>query len=136
MSDLKKQYLITIAIGLAVAIIFASGWGIFDVEGPAECMRILSDSFAVPGVMMVAASLLIWVSSKGGYDAITYSFNYVKKMFTPKAKLNESYYDYKMSREEKRLKTKFSVLWVGLGFIGVSIIFTLIFHCFYVPPVV
>ncbi len=136
MNNMLKQYSVTVAIGLAVVIVFAYGMGLFNFESPAECIRILSDAFAVPGIMMVAAAVLIWISSKGGYDAITFGFSYVKKMFTPKAKLNESYYDYKMSREPKRLKTKFSVLWVGLVFIGIAFILTVIYGFVYVPPVV
>lgn len=130
------KYLVAIVCGLAVAAICAFGWGINEVGSVSECYRILADSFTIPGVMMSSASVLIWISSKGGYDVITYGFSYVKNTFNPNAKLNESFYDYKIRREEKRLKGCFYLLWVGLGFIAVAVVFTVLFNSTYTPPVI
>ncbi len=135
---MKKKgmtYLTTVSIGLVIVVMLAFGWGIDKVETPYECVRILADSFTIPGIIMASASVIIWISSKGGYDGLTYGFSYVKKMFTPSSKMNESLYDYKMRREEKRMKPKLDLLWVGLAFIAIAVIFTLVSKAFPAPPI-
>ena len=113
------SYLITVAIGLAIAVAvfsYRDGFSQPDAQG---VYIALSDAFFVPGIFFTGLGVLVWVSNDGFFDIMAYGMHSLVSLFTPFAqkRKREHYYDFKVARAEKRQKPKNVVLWVGIAFL-------------------
>ena len=89
----------------------------------------LADAFTIPGVIILMVGVLIWVSTLGNFDMLTYGLSRAKNTFipSPKAK-DERFYDYKMRKEKKRIKG-YSFLFVSGGVYMIpAIIFNILYY--------
>lgn len=126
-------YLISAVIGAAVAILimFAS-YKIHTVppvkESVREIMTILSNSFLVPGVILVGVGLIIFASNGGAFDMLAFAVIRFFDLFKKGAKGKyKDFYEYRAAKKDREFKTSF-MLWVGLAFIAVAVIFLI---CYY-----
>ena len=143
MRNTKKtltRYLITAGCALAASGLLLWMLDFSSAENLAEKYRILSDAFSLPGVLLTCFFGLLWVSSYGFFDGLRYMFSRVGNMFVPgKIPKHETYYDYKMRKQEKREEKEGEqgslsfLLFVGLGFILVAVIFVVLYESAYVP---
>ena len=110
------SYLITISIGLAMAVAVFVYRGGFSQPDAESMYFALSDAFFVPGIFFTGIGLLALVSSEGFFDIMAYGMHSLVSLFTPfKNKQNQPYYDFKVARAEKRQKPKNIVLRVGIA---------------------
>lgn len=73
----------------------------------------ICDILWVPGMLMLAAGTMIWVSNAGGLDTIAYGLRWLTQWVLPTEKrLPDSYREYVEQRREKKLK--------GYGFLLIS----------------
>lgn len=122
-----KQYLGSAIGGLIVAVAMMWGRGLFEGgHTMQQIMVILSDSFFVPGTILLGVGLLMWVAGEGMFDMLGFG---VKLIFDVAFKHEwESFYDYKLRKAEKpRLKVGFMTL-VGLGYLLVGVLFTGLYY--------
>ena len=118
------KYSITILIGalMCFGVILLRG----AIPGPVSRLLLLlalADGFSVPGLLITLFGALVWVSSNGAFDAITYFFvNTFNVLFTKK---HETYYDYKLRKTGKEPMGVGFLLIVGLGFLAVGVFFTI-----------
>ena len=84
----------------------------------------LSDGFFVVGFLNLAFGLLLWISTTGIFDILSYGLKAALYLFTSKRKdkAEGGYYEYKMRKKEKRKAVPFETLWIGLGMIVIGII--------------
>lgn len=118
-----KRYFITIAVGLVMAAIMCFSRGILSAEGT-MVYHLLSDAFAVPGMFILAAGILVMVSNEGLFNGISYSTQAIKKALTNRRepKMEESFYEYNL-RKSGMEKVRFGhLLIVGAVFIVISVI--------------
>ena len=104
----------------------------------AERYKHLADAFTIPGVLLIMIAALIWISSTGFFDGLTYAFTRIGGMFIPffkKGRQHQTYYDYKMAQKGKEVKGYSFLFFVGLFFFTVSIVFVILFESVYVPMV-
>ena len=89
----------------------------------------LADSFSIPAVVMIMAGLLVWVSSQGGFDMISYGLLRAKDSLIPGSKHNgEQYYDYKVRQDKKRPKG-YSFMFISGGiYLVPAIIFNILYY--------
>ena len=123
------KYLITVGVGaVAAAIVMISSGYRFDMS-PSEQFAIFADAFTVPGVILVCTSLLMWVAYEGIFDMIGYAFGRAATTLVPFMKgNNETFYDYKVKKMEKREgKKAWFLLFVGLGFILIALVFVILY---------
>lgn len=122
-----KQYAGSAVTGLIIAVAMMWGRGLF-AEGNTtqEIMMILSDSFFVPGTVLLGMGLLMWVAGEGMFDMLGFG---VKLIWDVAYKHEwESYRDYKARKSEKpKMKVGFMTL-VGLGFILLGAVFTGLYY--------
>ncbi len=141
MSSMQKtlrKYLITTAIAGLSTVAILSLRDYWSVTEAVDKYRILADAFTVPGVILMMVSILIWLSSDGQFDGLSYAFRYAGKMLLPflqKKNEHETYYDYKRSREGKRLHGFSFLFFVGLAFVLIAIVFVWLHSTVYVPKV-
>ncbi len=124
------QYSVTTGIAAIISLLFLWIQDFFTPITVVEKIRLLADAFTIPGVVMIMIAALIWAGKDGFYDGLGYSMSRVKEMFVPAIrKRHETFYDYK---ERQRAKPKRSVaflLFVGLGYVLLAIIFFIIYYC-------
>lgn len=124
------KYLIPFVIGLVAA--FGTMWarGIFNLSAPNEIISLISDGFFIVGMLFTAFGLLLWISTTGVLDIISYGFKSLIVLFTLSKKKpgGGGFYEYKVKQKEKRRPVPFETLWVGLIFIAISFILVLMYY--------
>lgn len=121
------QCVIYFILGLLVMAAGLKFQGFFQTSLPVEKVRILSDCFLFPGVLFGGLGALSWIAAKGTFDMLGYGFAFfLGPIFNPKKKM-ESFYEYKMRKEEAGEKWLPQMFVVGLFYLLVSIIFMFVF---------
>ena len=108
----------------AIAVMIAVSRGL-SLELPYQLnARYLSDGFFVVGFLLTGMGALIWISTTGFFDIMTYAVKSFLVLFTPikKPKEHPSFFDYKEQREERRGKPRFLMLIVGVIYLALSVI--------------
>lgn len=133
MDENKKKKIIKLAVSIGTALIAAVivfVWRLnnppFDME-KMPVMQALSDGFFAVGIVLVGFGALMWVSTTGVLDIITYGFKSLIYLFTPfqKERGTGGFYEYKLEKKAKRKAVPFESLWIGLGMLVLSFIFML-----------
>ena len=121
---------ISALLSLLLTLVVLATHGFWQTDAPVERCRLLCDGFFVPGVLLVCAGALIFVSNYGIFNGISYAARYVARMFVPwSGKRDESYGEYVSHRAEKGKITGYGFLfWVGGAFLAVSLVFLLLFY--------
>ena len=124
------KYAIASATGLLLAFAIMYWQGIFLAETAQQAMQAVSDGFFVVGFLYVGFGLLFVAAHAGTLDIITYGFRSVIWLFTPFAKNRDEggFYEYKMKKKEKRKAVPYFLIWIGLAFLAVSIIFLILYY--------
>lgn len=139
MSHLRKQLLkygiaTAVASGMTALVMYLHGYA--DAVTLADRYRILADAFTIPGVILVMVAALVWVSTFGFFDGLSYAARQFAGLFLPvfgKKHKHLTYYDYKMERGEKRFGGYGFLFFVGLAFVIVAVVFTVLHGQVYVP---
>ena len=132
---LRKYFIATLCAAVFSSMIL---WlkEIGEAEILSDKFKILSDAFTVPGVLLIMIGALIWTSTQGIFDGLGYSFGRIGSMFIPlyqKSFEHLTYYDYKMSKNDKRIKGYSFLFYVGIGFFVIGILFFVLYKIVYVP---
>ncbi len=136
---MKKKHklianVIVFVIGLLISSIVAFSADIFS-QTNSEVMKILSNAFFLPGVILTGLGALIFVSNLGFFNIFDFSFKQLASTFGKKEKRKEfrdKYPDYFTYYNEKRKEqAQFTfILFPGIIFLLLSVLFTVLF--FYV----
>lgn len=108
----------------------------FFTESTAVNIQILSDGFTVSGVMLTLFAGLMFVSGEGAFIGIGFVLRNVFLIFLPMGrKHHELYADYR-ERKLKQIKkvSDHSVLFTGLLFLLIGIVFTAIWYTNFYHP--
>ncbi len=123
-----KKYAITLLIGFAVVALILWAKDIFAQTEIAKVFHILSDAFFVAGVVITSAGLLVFSSNEGTFDMIAYGMSSFLDMFRKQSKKKyETFYDYRASRQEKKMGFSFLLL-CGLLFLAVAVVMYFFFR--------
>ena len=116
------KYLVPSLLGLLTAFGIMWARGIFDISAPDKIISLISDGFFTVGMLFTGIGLLLWISTTGVLDIISYGFKSLIVLFTlAKKKPDEGgFYEYKIRQKEKRRPVPFQILWVGLIFIVIA----------------
>ena len=124
----RWAYITYIAVGVMVFFISAAIWQLFTETEPLKIVKILSDAFTLPGVLFIGIAVMGWISSKGTFDIFGYSvrglFDLWKKESYYKT---ESFYDYRVKKDEKRKPFNLPMFLVGCGFLLIGALLTIAF---------
>jgi len=121
MSGTKKGLVMSICTG--VAMVIANAMGNFSANMDfSRFTGWLSDCFAVPGILLTGARVLILIAEGGLFDIFSYS---IKKLVSGRD-FGGGYVEYKCRREKKRLAYS-QTLFVGLSFLFVSVMLCIVY---------
>lgn len=141
MKNIRKillRYLITTVIGGLLALLVLYLHGYFEATATVERYRILADAFTIPGTILVMVAALIWISSEGMFDGLTYAFGRIGSRLIPfyKGSLkHETYYDYKQSKGNDRPHGYGFLFFVGVAFLAVAVVFICLHAKIYEPMI-
>ncbi len=124
------RYGVTAAVGLLIAAVVMYSQGFGAETDTARRVLILSDAFTAPGLLLILAAGLVFVSNHGSFNGIGYVLNRALAAFIPSAALSrkyESYKDYVAQKGEKS-KTFGYLLITGGVFLAVGVIFTAVYY--------
>ena len=92
-------------------------------------MKALADAFTIPGVVFLMVGVLVWVSTTGFFDFLGYALgNFGRALIPMSKKPHQSFYDYKVSRMEKRAAGYSCIFVTGALLVAVATIFTILFY--------
>lgn len=130
MKRASMKYVMASVTGLILSFAIMYWRGITLAETTQEIMQAVSDGFFVVGFLYVAFGLLFVAAHAGTLDIITYGFRSVIWLFTPFAKNRDEggYYEYKMKKKEKRKGVPYFLIWVGLVFVALSVLFLVLYY--------
>ena len=123
-----------VALGIGAGFVFTFMW-LNDyslVTEQIEKYRLLTDAFSIPGVIFIMVGCLVFVSTDGFFDMITFGLGKAKSMLIPfSKKSDETFYDYKQRKAKNRLTGYSFLFFTGLAFLMVAGIFLILFFRVY-----
>lgn len=124
------KYGITLAVDAAIALLIMWSKDLFSQTDPQTVFHILCDAFFVTGTVTTSAGLLVFSSNEGTFDMLVYGVKSFMDMFRKHSvKKYDTFYDYRMSRQEKKLSFGFLVI-CGVLFLVLSFVMYY-FYCQY-----
>lgn len=124
-----KEYSITTAIALVAGFLIALSRGIFQEDEIDMIITIISDSFFIPGVLLICVGLIVYASNEGLFLAISYGFKVIGRTFTAKKDetlMNEKYHEYYARQIDKKAKCKHFLI-IGAVFVVISLLFVIVY---------
>ncbi len=102
---------------------------IYRFESIKELFKDLSDCFLLPGVLLAGGAAISWAGTFGTFDMLAYgSRSFFGIFIRPLAQdLPNHFYDYRKQRDEKGRHWSKETLFVGLAFIGVSVLTLIVY---------
>ncbi len=116
------KYGVTLAVGclLTLWIVWAKD-GFHQTELSAV-FHILCDAFFVSGTVITSAGLLVFSTNEGTFDMLAYGVQSFLGMFRSNhTKKYETFYDYRVARNEKKIPYLFLIL-CGLLFLAIAFV--------------
>lgn len=136
----RKKVLLTYLVLLGILALILLAVISLETEnhgsGTASVMQYLSDGFFTAAVLYIGCSVLMFIEEAGNFYGLQYLWHTVVRLFSPsKRHLEEKkdYFTYCQEKKERRAEEgktplKSAMLFVGLGCLALSIVFTLIFY--------
>lgn len=122
------RYVITLGVG--AGFVFLTLW-LNDYSLITETVdkyRLLTDAFSIPGIIFIMVGCLVFVSTDGFFDMITFGLAKAKSMLIPfSKKSDETFYDYKQRKAKNRLSGYSFLFFSGLAYLIVAGIFMILF---------
>lgn len=122
-SFLKKAvpYVVSAVVGMVVFTIIVCTKKIWNYDDGKQVLRILSDAFFVPGVILAGVGLLIFASNGGAFDMLSYAFIRFFDLFRRdvRNKKYKDFYEYREAKKDKKRGTAFMLI-VGVIFIALA----------------
>ena len=119
-----RRYLISTACALLLAVLFAQIRGFSFSQTLAANLAALCDGFFVSGMLVAGLGAMIWVSTTGFFDILSYGFKNLSVLvpFHHRRKYKH-FYEYKAEQAAKRSKPQFFLLVIGLIMVLIAAIF-------------
>ena len=117
-----------VAAGLLAGYGYLAGYDFFN-QALVDQYRLLSDAFMLPGFLMVAVGLLIFLGNEGSFKGIGFITQKVVGFLIPfmyKQK-GESYREYVERTSSKPTKGYGFLFFCGCGFLAVSAVFLILY---------
>lgn len=128
---MKAKVWIQLAVGLVIAFLVMYCSGLFAMTELADVVMVISDGFTVAAALYLGMGALIWISTTGFFDIFGFAFRRAAHAFIPNffVENDGNYYEYKMKKSQKRKGfSQYSLLWIGLFFLIVSLVLTGIWY--------
>ena len=128
LNSFLKKYAGIILFSCAFTVIYIITHGLAGAEGK-EKLKIISDGFAIPGLLVASYGRLIWVYDKGALDGVLYAMNTMWLSLVPGGRNRVGRYsDFVEKKNASRNSEFIQFIVVGGAFIILAILFTVIYN--------
>lgn len=113
------QYTAAVFAGLVIAFPVALLRGLSLGQAAYLNARYCSDGFFVAAMLITGVGILVWISTTGFFDILSYAAHNMQVLLSAlwRPKEHKTYYDYKAMRDEKRGKPLYFLVIVGVGYL-------------------
>ena len=126
-----KKYSIALIIGISMCLLVLSG-NDFSTQSLVDKYRILTDAFSIPGIVFIMVGALVFVSTEGFFDMLSYGLGKFAAALIPfNRKKDESFFDYKTRKNEERFSGYSFLFYVGILFLVIAGVFMILFFSVY-----
>ncbi|MBQ7359641.1 MAG: DUF3899 domain-containing protein [Lachnospiraceae bacterium] len=119
-------------ISFAILMFSLAAWGqgLFTATSAELVIRRLSDCFLIPATILGGIGSMTWIATKGNFDMLAFGAKLFFNMMLHPTQKQESFYEYKMRREEKNPTGKWAwrTLVVGVVCLVLSTVFAIVFE--------
>lgn len=124
------KYGITTVVTASVSVLIMYLNGLFEATDILTRFKLLADAFTIPGVILLCIGALIWVSTDGMFDGLTYAAKRLGSLipFYGKNYTHERYYDYVMRKRGKRISGYGFIPIVGAAFVAIAVVFIVLYY--------
>lgn len=123
MSESTQKLLTDLGIGFAGAVVSAIWFDLFGAETTSDVLRILSDAFFLPAVLMLATGGLTLTKNGGVWDGLGFTFKTViSRMKRTYDEDRMTFAQYREERERKNTSPR-SALISGVVYLALALIF-------------
>ena len=126
----KKSILKYVVVVVFAGLIFVAGMfsqGLLEKNTTKEIFGCLSDCFLFPGVLIGGMGALSWIASEGAFDMLSYGFGFAFNKLIHPLTAYESFYEYKMRKEEGEKVWLKHWLIVGAVCMTLSVLFLVLY---------
>ncbi len=119
------RWVIPSTVSLLISFGLMAWRGLFTLENSVDRMQCISDGFFAPAVFFCGIGLLLLISQSGFFDALTFGFHSLIRLFTPINRESDKikFYDYKVMKAEKRGKPSYVLLVIGAADLLLALLF-------------
>ena len=132
---MSKRKTNLIKYGSSAAFVALLAWIYVSVRefGPAPLVEkylILCDAFTVPGMLLICFGGLMWASTTGVLDGISYAARYAVFSLIPGKRLerDEKYGDYIERKSQNRVKGYGFLFFSGLATMVIAVVFMMLYY--------
>ncbi len=134
------KYGITTLIGLVMVFTVISNYGYAEATETVDKYRILCDAFTIPGVVILMVGALVWISTTGALDGISFLLSGLVKRLMPigrwREERDEKFYEYTVRKKAERINRGYGFIFVVGGiFMALAAVFMALFYSVYVPTI-
>ncbi len=135
MEKIKKlifKYIVStlIAGGLTVLTLVMNDF--FTLDNMTDRYRVLTDAFSIPGIIFIMVGCLVFISTDGFFDMISYALGKLGRSLIPFSnKTDETFYDYKTRKSGERYTGYSFIFYTGLVFLVAAMVFMILFFSNY-----
>lgn len=95
-----------------------------------DLYRVLSDAFAIPGLLMIFSGCFVALSNEGALDGVAFVLSYAFNALIPgRQNKTRKYSDYVEERRGKKVKGYGFLFIVGGICMAVALVFLILFYC-------
>ncbi len=128
---MNKKRVLHYAVGACAALaVFVAGifaQGLFQEPDIAERFGILSNCFLFPAVLIGGIGALSWIANEGTFDMLSYGIGTFFQFLHPQKK-RESFYEYKMRKQENQKGWFQHLLVIGIVCFAASAVCLLLYY--------
>lgn len=127
------KYLVQFMVGLLLSFVIMCCQGLFQAKTAADRIKLVCDGFSAVALLYMAVGSLLWASSTGFFDVLSYGFRKGAHALLP-GMIHDAggdFYEYRMGKRETRnAGGAKSMLTVGLSFFTVGLALTAVWYYF------
>ena len=98
-TDNRKVYIITIIVASLMVVLFGYIMKVWGFSTTKELFAKLSDTFLIPGILLLAYGIIRFAGNHGFFDGFGYSKNLIRRLYSKDImEEKEDYYEYKVKK--------------------------------------
>ena len=125
------KYVAAFAVMGIMTLLVLIGRETLEKETAADVIKDLADAFTVSSLISLSVGALLFVSTRGFFDMISYSLGEIKGLLIPlyrRKHRDESFFDYRNRKNGERISEYGFIIITGAIYLVIGLIFTVFYY--------